>query len=59
MLITYHGHSEFLIEGEGGFSILTDPYDAQVGYPMRAWTVDAVTVSHAHSFSQTRRSALL
>lgn len=58
MLITYHGHSEFLIEGEGGFSILTDPYDAQVGYPMRAWTVDAVTVSHAHGDHNATEKAL-
>lgn len=48
MLIHYHGHSEFLLESAHGFSILTDPYDASVGYPMREYAVDAVTVSHGH-----------
>ena len=48
MLITYHGHSEFLLESANGFSILTDPYDASVGYTMKEYRADAVTVSHAH-----------
>ncbi len=48
MLIIHHGHSEFLIETEGGFRILTDPYDAHVGYPMKEVPCDAVTVSHGH-----------
>lgn len=48
MLITYHGHSEFLLESAAGFSVLTDPYNAGVGYPMKKYRVDAVTVSHAH-----------
>lgn len=48
MLISYHGHSEFLLESADGFSILTDPYDASVGYPMKEYNVDAVTVSHGH-----------
>lgn len=48
MLIRYHGHSEFLLESADGFSILTDPYDASVGYPMGEYAVDAVTVSHGH-----------
>ena len=49
MLILYHGHSEFEIRGADGFSLLTDPYDAQVGYPMGSYQMDAVTVSHGHS----------
>ncbi len=48
MLITYHGHSEFLLEGADGFRLLTDPYDDHVGYPMRQYRCDAVTVSHGH-----------
>ena len=48
MLISYHGHSEFLLESQRGFSILTDPYDAHVGYPMQNVSADAVTVSHGH-----------
>ena len=48
MLITYHGHSEFYLEGADGFRLLTDPYDDHVGYPMANWQADAVTVSHGH-----------
>ena len=48
MLITYHGHSEFYLEGAGGFTLLTDPYDAHVGYPMASYRCDAVTVTHGH-----------
>ena len=49
MLITYHGHSEFYLEGAHGFTLLTDPFDAHVGYPMGAYRADAVTVTHGHS----------
>ncbi|MBR4537348.1 MAG: MBL fold metallo-hydrolase [Clostridia bacterium] len=55
MLITYHGHSEFSLEGANGFTLLTDPYDAHVGYPMGEYRCDAVTVTHGHgdhSFTQ-------
>lgn len=48
MIITWHGHSEFYLESARGFSLLTDPYDAHVGYPMGEYRADAVTVSHGH-----------
>lgn len=48
MLILHHGHSEFYLETENGFRILTDPFDAHVGYPMKESPCDAVTVSHGH-----------
>ena len=48
MLITYHGHSEFYLEGADGFALLTDPYDGHVGYPMGTYRADAVTVTHGH-----------
>ena len=48
MLIYHHAHSEFLIETAQGFRILTDPFDAHVGYPMHEVQCDAVTVSHGH-----------
>lgn len=48
MIICHHGHSEFLLETADGFRILTDPYDAHVGYPMKKVPCDAVTVSHGH-----------
>lgn len=48
MLITCHGHSEFYLEGQNGFRLLTDPFDAHVGYAMGQYPCDAVTVSHGH-----------
>ena len=48
MLILYHGHSEFLLESASGFTLLTDPYDAHVGYPMGEYACGAVTVTHGH-----------
>ena len=48
MLISYHGHSEFMLEGKYGFSLLTDPFDAHVGYPMEEVRADIVTCSHGH-----------
>lgn len=48
MLLTHHGHSEFLIETKDGYRILTDPFDAHVGYPMRDVPCDAALVSHGH-----------
>ena len=57
MLITYHGHSEFYLEGANGFALLTDPYDAHVGYPMGEYRCDAVTVSHGHGDHNFTRKA--
>ena len=48
MLITYHGHSEFYVEAAGGIALLTDPFDAHVGYPMGTYRADVVTVTHGH-----------
>ena len=48
MLICHHGHAEFLLETAEGFRVLTDPYDAHVGYPMYDVQCDAVSVSHGH-----------
>lgn len=58
MLITYHGHSEFYLEGADGFRLLTDPYDAHVGYPMGQYRADAVTVSHGHGDHNYTQKAL-
>lgn len=60
MLITYHGHSEFVLEAANGFTLLTDPYDDHVGYPMIRTRADAVTVSHGHgdhNFTQKAQGA--
>ena len=48
MLIRHIGHAEFLIETESGVRIVTDPYDAACGYPLRKVTADAALVSHQH-----------
>ncbi len=48
MLIEHIGHAEFLITLESGFRILTDPYDASTGYPVRKLEADGVLVSHHH-----------
>ena len=48
MLIKHIGHAEFLIETESGVRIVTDPYDAGCGYPLRQVTADVALVSHHH-----------
>ena len=48
MLIKHIGHAEFLIETESGVRIVTDPYDAGCGYPLRKVTADIALVSHHH-----------
>ena len=48
MLIRCMGHSQFLLEDRHGQRLLTDPYDAETGYPMDTVRADAVTVSHGH-----------
>ena len=48
MLIRCLGHSKFLLETAEGFRIVTDPFDASVGYPIPPLTADAVLVSHHH-----------
>lgn len=48
MLIRHIGHAEFQIETESGVRIVTDPYDAGCGYPLRKVTADLALVSHHH-----------
>ena len=57
MLIYHHAHSEFLLETAQGFRILTDPFDAHVGYPMREVQCDAVTTATATTAIPIRRRA--
>lgn len=47
MKITFLGHATFLLEA-GGTTLLIDPYDDKVGYPVPAVQTDAVLVSHEH-----------
>ena len=48
MLIQHIGHAEFLMETETGFRIVTDPYDAGCGYPVKPVEADIALVSHHH-----------
>jgi len=46
--LAYFGHSTFLITAPDGTTILTDPFDRSVGYPMPDVQPSVVTVSHEH-----------
>ena len=48
MLLQHIGHAEFLITLESGFRIVTDPFDASVGYPVPSLEADGILVSHHH-----------
>ena len=48
MLFEHIGHAEFLITLENGWRIVTDPYDAGCGYPVRQVEADGILVSHHH-----------
>lgn len=47
MKIWWRGHASFLIETEGK-RIITDPFNAELGYPLTPVEADLVTVSHEH-----------
>lgn len=47
MIIRWLGHACFHCQGEG-VSLLTDPFDEEVGYPLPQVEADIVTVSHDH-----------
>jgi L-ascorbate metabolism protein UlaG (beta-lactamase superfamily) len=47
MKLTYYGHAMFRLESDGS-TIVIDPYDAKVGYPIPEVSATAVTVSHEH-----------
>lgn len=48
MKLRWYGHSSFLLTGENGLKVLTDPFDETVGYPTPTVAPDVVTVSHEH-----------
>lgn len=48
MVITWLGHSCFLIETTTGKKILIDPYDSTLGNSPYKGSVDIVTISHNH-----------
>lgn len=47
MDITYLGHASFKLRGKKG-SVVCDPFDAAVGFPLPRVSSDIVTVSHDH-----------
>ena len=47
VIIRWLGHACFHCQGEG-VSLLTDPFDEKVGYPLPQVEADLVTVSHDH-----------
>ncbi|MCL4514623.1 MAG: MBL fold metallo-hydrolase [Firmicutes bacterium] len=46
--ITYFGHSCFLLKWPAGPAVMTDPFDASVGYPPPDKPAEIVTCSHEH-----------
>ncbi len=46
--VMYHGHACFTIKGSSGFSVVVDPFDKGVGYPIPAWTGDVALATHKH-----------
>lgn len=48
MILKWHGHSCFEITLESGKTLITDPFDHTVGYPMVSSQADGVLVSHDH-----------
>ena len=48
MKITWLGHSSFRLVESTGTTVVTDPYDAYIGYEMPEVSADIVTVSHSH-----------
>ena len=47
MIIKWLGHASFLLES-AGIKLLTDPFNAKIGYQPCKEKVDIVTVSHEH-----------
>ncbi|MBI4812588.1 MBL fold metallo-hydrolase [Candidatus Falkowbacteria bacterium] len=51
MYITYFGHSCFKLQdkiGPEGVTVITDPFNKEVGFPVPHSEADIVTVSHGH-----------
>ena len=48
MKLKWHGHSCFEITLNDASVIVTDPFDASVGYPLCAAKADAALISHGH-----------
>mgnify|MGYP001453256188 FL=1 len=47
MIIKWLGHASFLLES-AGIKVLTDPFNAEIGYQPCKEKIDIVTISHEH-----------
>jgi len=55
MIITWQGHSCFKIQdkiGSEGVTLVTDPFNKEVGLKVPNFEADIITVSHQHSDHQ-------
>lgn len=48
MEVQWYGHSCFRLADQSGFTVVTDPFDQSVGYPLPNLSADLVTLSHDH-----------
>lgn len=48
MKVSWLGHSCFLLRATTGISVLIDPFDEEVGYPLPVVRADIVVISHDH-----------
>ena len=48
MLIRDWGHAAFELQGAKGYTLVTDPFDPTVGYPMPGIRAQGITMSHGH-----------
>lgn len=48
MKLKWNGHACFTLTTDSGITIVTDPFDASVGYPRPKDRADIVTISHSH-----------
>lgn len=48
MKLKYLGHACFLLTNAAGETLLMDPFDPTMGYPVPNMPVDTVTMSHGH-----------
>lgn len=48
MKIKWYGQSCFMITSEDGVKVLTDPFNAALGYKVPEFNADIVSISHAH-----------
>jgi L-ascorbate metabolism protein UlaG (beta-lactamase superfamily) len=46
--VIYHGHACFTVKGSDGFTIVLDPFEKGIGYPVPAWIADVALATHKH-----------